>query len=214
MTEIVTKVIQNILSKCIKPKLIPKMDFSEGVPEDKKTMIAIPSILKSPEDVKKIFEKLEVYYLANKSENIYLMALGDCSSGTIQKQDIDEEIVKMGLYEVERLNKKYGQVESKKIFNFAYRKRVWNNSEKAYMGWERKRGLLTELNSFLQNNKSKNNFIVNTLEKQNLKVKYIITLDSDTALTLNSGIELIEAMSHPLNTPIIDERKSYRRVSE
>ena len=57
------------------------------------------------------------------------------------------------------------------------------------MGWERKRGLLTELNHFLQDKKSKNTFLVNTLEKENLDIKYIITLDSDTELTLNSGID-------------------------
>lgn len=94
------------------------------------------------------------------------------------------------------------------------------------MGWERKRGLLTELNEYLmkekqeksnilrQENIRKNTFILNTIEyfkiknpDKKLNIKYIITLDSDTALTLNSGIELIEAMAHPLNKPIIDEDK-------
>lgn len=75
------------------------------------------------------------------------------------------------------------------------------------MGWERKRGLLTELNHFLQDKKSKNTFLVNTLEKENLDIKYIITLDSDTELTLNSGIELIEAMAHILNRPELDENR-------
>lgn len=80
------------------------------------------------------------------------------------------------------------------------------------MGWERKRGLLTELNNFLINKKSKNTFAVNTLEGNNLNIKYIITLDADTELTLNSGIELIEAMSHPLNTPSINNGKVTRRI--
>lgn len=212
VSEIVTKVIQNVLGKCVKPKLIPKMDFSDGIPKGYKTMIVIPSILKTGEDVRKIFEKLEVYYLANKSENVYCMALGDCSQGTKEKEPQDEDVIQTGLYEVNRLNEKYSKDE--KIFNFAYRKRSWSNTEKAFMGWERKRGILTELNTFLQKPKTKNNFLVNTLEKQNLKIKYIITLDSDTALTLNSGIELIEAMAHPLNKPIIENRKSYRRLSE
>ena len=73
------------------------------------------------------------------------------------------------------------------------------------MGWERKRGLLTELNNFLQDKKSKNTFLINTLEKHDLSIKYIITLDADTELSLNSGIELIQAMAHVLNTPIVEE---------
>ena len=201
MTEIVTKVVQNILSKCVKTKLIPKLDFTDGVPKEFATMIVIPSILKSAEDVKRIFEKLEVYYLANKSENIYCTALGDCTSSSKEKDENDIEIINTGVYEVERLNKKYG----KNLFNFIYRKRVWNDKEKTYMGWERKRGLLTELNQFLQNKNSKNTFLTNTLEKTDFKIKYIITLDGDTELTLNSGIELIEAMAHILNRPVIEE---------
>lgn len=124
----------------------------------------------------------------------------DCSPSGKPKENFDEDVIRTGLYEVERLNKKYNKI----IFNFVYRKRVWNKSENCYMGWERKRGLLTELNNFLTNKKSKNTFEVNTLEKQNLNIKYIITLDADTELTLNSGIELIEAMAHPLNTPVVE----------
>ncbi len=147
MTEIITKLIQNILGKCIKPKLIPKMDFSKGVPEEYSTMIVIPSIVKNGEDVRELFEKLEVYYLANTSENIYCTLLGDCSSGKSEKEKDDNDVVNAGIYEVDRLNKKYG----KSIFNFVYRKRIWNAKEKCYMGWERKRGLLTEFNEFLSN---------------------------------------------------------------
>lgn len=179
------------------------MDFTDGIPKKYSTMIVIPTILKSADDVRKVFQKLEVYYLANKSENIYCTALGDCTSSTKAKENIDNEIVNTGVYEADRLNKKYGS----NLFNFVYRKRTWNEKEKFYMGWERKRGLLTELNYFLQDKKSKNSFLVNTLEKSNLEIKYIITLDADTELTLDSGIELIEAMAHILNKPIVEDGK-------
>lgn len=71
------------------------MDFSKKVPKEAKTMIVIPSIIKEGKDVEKIFEKLEVYYLANKSENIYCTLLGDCTSGTKEKENQDEDIVKV-----------------------------------------------------------------------------------------------------------------------
>ena len=169
-------------------------------------MIVIPSIVKCAEDIKNVFQKLEVYYLANKSDNIYLTALGDPTSGVWEKESLDEEVINTGYHEMERLNKKYSKAGKPNIFNFVYRKRVWSRSEDCYMGWEIKRGLLTELNNFMQNKNNKNTFLVNTLEKNDLKIKYIITLDSDTELTLNSGIELIGAMSHPLNAPIVENR--------
>lgn len=196
ISEVVTKVIQNVLNKCVKPKLIPKMDFSEGIPEEDRTLITIPTILKNGDDVREHFEKLEVYFLANKLPNIFCLLLGDSTSEIMAKGNLDDEIINSGLFEVDRLNKKYGG----KIFYFAYRNRVWNSSEKCYMGWERKRGMLTELNAFLTDRKFRNTFAINTLDK-NLNIKYVITLDSDTELTLNSGIELIEAAAHPLNKP-------------
>lgn len=126
--------------------------------------------------------------------------MGTVQAGDLVKENIDEEIIDTGIREAERLNKKYGS----NIFFFAYRKRIWSNSENCYMGWERKRGLLTELNSYLDNKKGRNTFSINTIDKD-LKIKYVITLDSDTELTLNSGFELIEAMAHPLNKPVVKD---------
>ncbi len=220
ITEIVIGIIQNVINKIVKPKLIPKLDLSDGVKKEYATMIVIPTIIESKEKVKELADKLEVYYLANKSENIYCTILGDCTSSTKEHEEIDEEIKNTGIYEIEKLNKKYPKENGIPRFNFLYRKRVWNEKEKCYLGWERKRGLLTELNEYLiyekidtKKPKKKNNFLVNTIEdykakyKEKLNIKYIITLDADTNLALNSGIELIEAMAHPLNTPVIDEEK-------
>ena len=220
ITEIVIEIIQNVLNKIVKPKLIPKLDFSDGIKKEYNTMIVIPTIIDSKEKVRELAQKLEVYYLANKSENIYCTILGDCTSSTKEYEKNDEEIKNTGLYEIERLNKKYPNENGVPKFNFLYRKRIWNRKEGCYLGWERKRGLLTELNEYLiyekgelKRQKNKNNFIVNTIEdyklkhKDKLNIKYIITLDADTNLSLNSGIELIEAMAHPLNAPIIDEER-------
>ena len=167
------------------------------------------------EKVKELSEKLEVFYLANKSENIYFTILGDPKKSIKEIEEKDEEIKTRGIYEIEKLNKKYKK-EGMPRFNFIYRKRLWNKREQCYLGWERKRGLLTELNDYLISKNSKpNTFLVNTIEDFRIKkhvevlnIKYIITLDNDTNLTLNSGIELIEAMAHPLNRPRIDEEKN------
>lgn len=174
--------------------------------------------------VKELAEKLEVFYLANKSENLHFCILGDCTSSNKEIEEKDEEIKNVGIREIDALNKKY-QTDSMPIFGFIYRKRVWNEKEKCYMGWERKRGLLSELNDYLiEDSKRKDNvykkpkkstIIVNTFEEfkfankeKKLDIKYVITLDNDTNLSLNSGIELIETMAHPLNKPIIDEEKN------
>ena len=194
----ITQFMQYLLSKFVKPKIIPKLDFNDtGIPKEYTTMCVIPVLLKNTEDVEKMMKKLEVYYLANKGPNLYFTLLGDCTSEKIEKKEKDALIIKKGKECVEELNKKYGE-----IFNFIYRKREWCSGERCYMGWERKRGLLNQLNEFLLT--GKNNFLVNTC-KDLPKIKYVITLDSDTKLVLNTAEKLVGAMAHVLNHPEINK---------
>ena len=123
VSEFVIQIMQYILSKFVKPKPIPKLDMYDGIDEENATMVVIPTILKSKEKVKELMKKMEVFYLANKSDNLYLCLLGDCSESNKKDEDFDKEIIDEGLNQVEILNKKY----EKEIFNFAYRKRKWND---------------------------------------------------------------------------------------
>ena len=211
---IIVQVIQYILSKMVKPKILPKLDFKSGIPEEYSSMVIIPTIVKTKEKIHELFSKLEVYYIANKSDNLYFTLLGDCSSGENEKELFDDEIIEAGIKEIKRLNEKYPDSKFNK-FNFIYRKRTWNDGENCYLGWERKRGAINQFNEYLLGNID-NPFLYNSFEntfgkcpkKLLPKIKYIITLDSDTDLTLNSGLELIGAMAHILNKPIINQNKN------
>lgn len=205
--EIVVQIIQYILGKIIKPKLIPKLDFYAGVPKEYSTFVVIPTILKNKEKVEELVKKLEVYYLANKSENLYFALLGDCSSGPNKEEPFDNEVIEEGIKQVQILNEKYKEESNIPKFHFIYRKRFWNGEEECYLGWERKRGLLNQFNDYLLG-KIDNPFLINTLEKIDKPfIKYIITLDADTNLILNSGLELIGAMAHILNKPVLNNKK-------
>lgn len=213
LSEIVIQLVNYILNKNVKPTLIPKLDFIQGVPKEYSTFVVIPTIVDSKEKVKELMKKLEVYYLANKSDNLYFALLGDCTASKNENEDFDDEIITAGLKEAEELNKKYNKNfdENFPKFNFLYRKRTWNPSEKCYLGWERKRGLLYQFNEFLIN--GANPFRANTLvgvdahiDLQN-NIKYIITLDADTNLVLESAIQLIGSMAHILNEPVLSESK-------
>ena len=195
-----TKIIQYILSKIVKPKALPKIDLHEKLPEEYSTMCIIPVVLDSEEKVEKIVKNMEIYYLANKTENLYFTLLGDCTTSKNEKEKVDEKISSKGIELTKKLNKIYGEK-----FFFCYRKREWSNSEKCYMGYERKRGMINEFNEFLETENSK--FRVNTIEKIP-KIKYVITIDEDTNLTLNSVFDLVGTMCHILNTPEVDKIKN------
>ena len=208
ISEICTKLFNYVLSKCKKPEVIPKMNYEDGLPEEAATFVVIPTILKSKEKVAEMLKKLEVYYLANKLENVYFALLGDCSEEKSQSMNFDDEVVSEGEKIVEQLNAKYKKNDFPR-FHFLYRNRVWNQNENSYIGWERKRGLLVTFNEYILKNID-DNFRVNTIEKNKEKmpkIKYIITLDSDTNLIMNSVSKLVGAMDHILNQPIIKKQK-------
>ena len=145
ISELVIQTIQYILGKIVKPKLIPKMDLEHGINLENATFVVIPTIIKSREKVQELFKKMEVFYLANKSENLYFAVLGDCSESDTQDEKFDQEVADEGLKQVQQLNEKYSNQEYP-IFHFIYRERKFNKSENKYLGWERKRGLLTQFN--------------------------------------------------------------------
>ena len=207
-SEIVIQIVQYILTKVVKPKLIPKIDFSNGIDEENTTIVVIPTILKNKEKVKELMKKLEVFYIANKSDNLYFALLGDCSQSSKQLEKFDKDVIEEGFFQANYLNEKYNKQDNP-IFHFLYRNRLWNDKEEAYLGWERKRGLLNEFNEYILKHQE-NNFRANTLEKVNpiKNLKYVITLDADTDLILESAFELVGAMAHILNKPVIDEKKN------
>jgi len=192
ISEVVIKIVQYVLSKIVKPKLIPKLNYIDGIPDSAKTFVVIPTIIKDVKKVEEMMRNLEVYYLANKSKNIYFALLSDPSESKNETEPFDELVLKTGLDLAYKLSEKYKDEEFPK-FHFWHRKRVWNEKEGSYLGWERKRGLLCQFNKFILENYP--------------EIKYVITLDADTNLTLNSGIELISAMEHTLNTPVLSKKE-------
>ena len=213
INQALVQIIQYIAGKIVKPKLIPKLEMQGGVPKEDATFIVIPTIVNSKEKVKELIQKLEVYYLANESPNLYFALLGDCTSSQNEKEEVDGDVIQTGIEEIQKLNQKYKEEEFPK-FHFIYRKRVWNPGEKQYLGWERKRGLLNQFNEYILGkieDPFRYNSIKNYLQEGTKKIphiKYVITLDADTDLSLHSGIELIGAMSHILNLPVLNKEQT------
>lgn len=194
-SEVFCIIVNRIVTKIKKPRRLPRM---EEISEDVGTFVIVPTLLNSKERVKKLVNDLEVYYLANRDAKLYFCLLGDTSEIDSEIAPYDEEIKKVGVEEVEKLNQKY----NKKIFYFVYRRRVYNKSQGKWLGYERKRGMITEFNNFLLTGEQ-GTFQINTIEEIP-KIKYIITLDADTELVLDSAQKLIGIMEHPLNKPIIE----------
>ena len=195
----------------VQPKPLPKMDFSKGIPHELKTLVAVPAMLINVQNVKELIESIEVRFLANRDDNLHFCLLSDFQDSDKETEPEDESLLLFARKQIEELNEKYGGLHNDTFFLF-HRPRQWNPREHMWMGYERKRGKLEELNSMLCGSyKNRFSLIVGKTEILPF-VKYVITLDTDTQLPRDSARQLVGAIAHPLNSARYDEGK--QRVCE
>lgn len=195
----------------IKPDPLPRLNFSHGIPSDFRTMAVVPTLLVSKPQIEKLVEDLEVRFLANRDENLSFALLTDLRDADTEILPEDESLVNHAVKKIEELNLRYGKNHNETFFLF-HRPRRWNPVDKVWMGYERKRGKLSDLNHLLRG-KSRESFsaIVGD-ERIFTSIKYIITLDTDTQLPRDAAWKLVGLMAHPINQPVYDEQK--KRVVE
>jgi cyclic beta-1,2-glucan synthetase len=179
------------------PHRMPRMDFSKGVPPEFKTIVVIPSMLTSEQGVLDLLEGLEVRYIANRDDNIQFALLTDFRDAREQTAPDDADLLETASRSVAALNKQYRQNQHDIFFLF-HRPRLFNKSEKLWIGRERKRGKLTDFNALLHGSRT-DQFSLIVGDIATLKnIKFVITLDSDTHLPRDAARQLIATMVHPL----------------
>jgi len=191
-----------LASLLVRAITLPRMDFREGIPPDCKTLVAIPTMLTNAHSVERLLEALELRYLSNRDPSLNYALVTDHPDADTQIMPSDSELVASARLGIERLNAKYAEGAIDRFFLF-HRARAWNESEKIWMGYERKRGKLADLNATLRGAQWRFADVVGNLATLE-GTRYVITLDSDTQRPCDSARKLIEAMAHPLNQPISD----------
>ncbi|MDD5770952.1 MAG: glucoamylase family protein [Candidatus Omnitrophica bacterium] len=190
----------------VSPQDLPRMDFSEGIPAYAHTLAVVPCMLSDIRTVDSLLEELEVRYLANIDPNTDFALLTDFCDAPQETMPEDEALLAQVIDGIEKLNYKY-RLQKNHVFCLLHRSRRWDEREKVWMGYERKRGKLGDLNAFLRG-KGEGRFSVVLGDPQRLQeVKYVITLDADTRMSRNAARELVGVIAHPLNRAVYDEKK-------
>jgi cyclic beta-1,2-glucan synthetase len=193
--------VNYLVTSLLEPQILPKLDFSTGVPYNCTTLVAIPSLLFNQEQVRRLVDDLEVRFLGNHDPNIHFALLTDLPDSPVPAAE-DDPLIEYCATLVRGLNEKYASQASGSFMLF-HRHRVYNPRERVWMGWERKRGKLMDLNKLLRN--EHDSFPVKLGDLSILpQIRFVITLDSDTELPRGSADRMIGAMAHPLNQAIID----------
>ena len=197
--------INNAVTALLKATSLPKMDFSEGIPADCATLVVIPTLLLSEAQVRETFEDLEARYLSNQDENLHFGLLTDLPDSQSRPKAGDRDaLVDYAVKTTEELNAKYAG-EKGGSFVLLHRHRVFNARQGVWMGWERKRGKLLDLNQLLL--REYDSFPVKAGPAHTLNgVRFVVTLDSDTQLPRGTAARLIGTMAHPLNQAIVNPR--------
>ncbi|HTN65045.1 MAG TPA: glucoamylase family protein, partial [Burkholderiaceae bacterium] len=196
------------------PRPLPRMDFSKGIPAQARTLVAVPTILSPSQDIDELCEALEVRFLANRSTHLHFCLLTDFADAKAADMPDDAALLRQAQQKITELNQKYPNPEAGggDIFFLFHRPRRWNPVEQIWMGYERKRGKLGELNAWLRGG-ARDCFSLIVGDAGILaEVRYVITLDTDTQLPRDAAWQFVAAISHPLNRARYDAGK--QRVVE
>jgi len=198
--------LMNYLTTNLMPvEALPKLDFSEGIPNDCLTMVAIPTLLLNEKQVQGLVENLEVRFLGNHDPNLHFAIVSDLPDSD-QPAPEESSLVALCSKQIGELNERYSGKTMGSFF-LLHRHRVYNPREGGWMGWERKRGKLLDLNQLLRG--QYDSFPVKVGDLSILpKVRFVITLDSDTELPRGSAHRMVGALAHPLNQAIIDPARN------
>jgi cyclic beta-1,2-glucan synthetase len=183
--------------------LLPALDLSNGVPADLRTLIAVPSLLSSEASIRELIERLEVHYLSNPTGALHFALVSDWTDADGKSTDSDAALLAIATDGIGRLNERYPVAEGGVRFLLLHRHRVWSDTQQRWIGWERKRGKLHELNRLLRGSTG-TTFLTGDYSKVPTSIKYVVTLDSDTRLPRDSVFRLVGKMAHPLNQAKVD----------
>ncbi len=202
-SEMAVAIANSVVVAAIPPRLLPRMAFENGIPSDLRTLVVVPALLDRPETVRELLEGLEIRSLANPDPSLHFALLTDhCDSGD-ETHDQDARLLGLARDGISQLNARWeGPGDHRYVL--LHRRRIHDVSHGRWMGWERKRGKLTELNRLLRG-RPDTTFTVVTAPRELLATfRYVITLDSDTELPRDVARELVATIAHPLNRPRVD----------
>ncbi len=197
------RLFNTLVTFFVKPFRLTGYEFKEGIPEEARTLVVVPCMITKRDDVDELVRNLEVHYLTNPHGEIYFALLSDWKDSQTEESAADLEVLDYAKREVAQLNGRY-DFAGKTRFYLLHRRRLYNEAEGCWMGWERKRGKLHELNLLLRGDRDTSYLPGANMVPDN--VRYVMTLDADTRLMRDAVTKLVGKMHHPINRPVHDEK--------
>ncbi|HEX3088912.1 MAG TPA: hypothetical protein VHQ23_09670, partial [Ilumatobacteraceae bacterium] len=204
-SDLAVALVNLMVTKILGPKPLPRLDLDDGVPPELRTLVVVPMLLTNTDDIESLVGGLEVHYLANREGDLRFALLSDWLDADTEHVAGDEELLATAAAGIDLLNERHGDAPGGGArFLLFHRKRTWNESEGRWMGWERKRGKLQELNAMLRGSTTGILTTERPASTPPTGVRYVVTLDADTRLPRGAVGQLVGTIAHPLNRPTFD----------
>ncbi len=201
-SEVATALVNRAITWSFGATTLPGLELAAGVPQSLRTLVVVPTLLTSEADLREQIERLEVHYLSGAGGDLAFVLLSDGVDADQEVLEDDAHLLAVAAEAIGRLNGRYGPGPGGTRFLLLHRRRVFNAGENKWMGWERKRGKLHELNRLLRGATDTTFMsIAEAAPQVPTDVRYVITLDADTRLPRDAALRLIGKMAHPLNRP-------------
>ncbi|HWD29387.1 MAG TPA: glucoamylase family protein [Rhizomicrobium sp.] len=204
-SDVAIAIVNRVITHQIGAMQLPGLELKDGIPPDMKTLIGVPTLLTSEEDITEHVDRLEVHYLANVDDNYTFALLSDWKDSPTEHAAGDEVLLQKAADAIAVLNARHPRTIGGDRFLLLHRRRVWTAGEGKWIGWERKRGKLHELNRLLRG-AAGTTFIPAGGKAPGVPndIKYVITLDADTRLPISAARRLVGKIAHPLMRPRFD----------
>ena len=205
-SSVAVAVVNRLVAALLPPRTLPKLNFKLGLPPEARTLVVIPTLLGRPEDVAAMLGQIELHYLSNPDPQLqFALLTDDTDAKVLPKPSDDQALLESACEGIVALNARHGR-DGVGPFHLLHRAAQWNQGEQRFMGWERKRGKLEELNRLLRGD-ADTSFARQVGRPEGLRgIRFVITLDSDTCLPMGAARRLVGLLAHPLNRAVFEAK--------
>ncbi len=205
-SDLAIALVNRAVARFVGPRTLPRLELVDGVPPEMRTLVVVPTLLANEANVQDQIARLEIHYLSNPDGDLRFALLSDWLDAPSEHVPGDDDLLATAAAGVQRLNTRHGEAPGGGArFHLFHRRRRWNETEGKWMGWERKRGKLHELDRLLLGSTTTDILIADRPgSAPPIDVRYVVTLDADTQLPRGVVAKLVGTMAHPLNQAVFD----------
>ena len=131
--DIAISFVNQLVTAFLPTQMLPRLNFERsGIGANCRSVVVVPTLFDSEEDVRDTLAHLEVQYLANRDAQLQFAVLSDFTDAAAEHLDEDKQIIAQALQGIQELNARHATQGD--VFHLLHRERKWNPSGRCVDG--------------------------------------------------------------------------------